>query len=190
VARLGFLGAIGFIAAYAGIVALSVPGGAFLTVTAGFLFGTWLGGLYALIGATLGATVVFLVARTSLGEVLRRRAGPFLKKVEAGFRDNAANYLLVLRLVPLFPFWLVNLVPAFLGVPVRTFVIASFFGMAPGTFVYASLGEGLSTILEHGGMPDLHIIFQARVLGPLIGLALLACVPVAYRQYRSSQRET
>lgn len=184
VARLGIVAALLFILVYAAIIALSVPGGAFLTVTAGFLFGTWLGGLYALIGATCGATIVFLIARTSFGEPLRRRAGPFLRKLEAGFRANAASYLLVLRLVPLFPFWLVNLVPAFLGVPLRTYVIASAIGMAPATFVYAGLGEGVGAIIEQGQTPDLHIIFQPRVLLPLLALAVLALVPVIYRKLR------
>jgi uncharacterized membrane protein YdjX (TVP38/TMEM64 family) len=184
VARLGPAAALAFIAIYAVVVALSVPGGAVLTVTGGFLFGTWLGGLYALIGATIGATIIFLVARTSLGEPLRRRAGPFLRKVEAGFQEDAASYLLVLRLIPLFPFWLVNLVPAFFGVSLRVFVIGSFFGMAPGTFVYASLGEGVGAIIAAGQSPDLGIIFQWRVLGPLVALAVLALLPVGYKRLK------
>lgn len=188
VSRLGFAAALAFIVIYAAVVALSVPGGAVLTLTGGFLFGTWLGGLYALIAATLGATIIFLIARTSLGEPLRQRAGPFLRKVEAGFQENAASYLLILRLVPLFPFWLVNLVPAFFGVPLRTFVIGSFFGMAPGTFVYTSLGAGLGAILDGGGAPNLGIIFQGHVLGPLIALAVLAFVPVVYKRHKRRQR--
>jgi uncharacterized membrane protein YdjX (TVP38/TMEM64 family) len=187
VARRGFLAALVFMLAYATVVALSVPGGAVLTVMSGFLFGTWLGGLYALIAATFGAATIFLIARTSLGEPLRQRAGPFLRKVEAGFQENATSYLLILRLVPLFPFWLVNLVPAFFGVTLRTFVIGSFFGMAPGTFVYASLGEGLGAIIESGGTPDLKVVLQLRVLGPLIGLAVLAFVPVVYKWYKRRQ---
>jgi uncharacterized membrane protein YdjX (TVP38/TMEM64 family) len=188
VARLGFAAPLAFMAIYTTVIALSVPGGAFLTVTAGFLFGTWFGGLYAVIAATCGATVIFLIARTSFGEPLRRRAGPFLRKLEAGFQENAASYLLVLRLVPAFPFWLVNLVPAFLGVSVRTYVVFSFIGMAPATFVYASLGEGLGAIIEAGQSPDLGIIFQWRVLGPLIALAALASLPVIYRWYKARRR--
>ncbi len=189
VARQGPIAIVIFIALYAGLAALSVPGAVILSITGGFLFGPWLGGLYSLLGATIGATIVFLIARTSLGALLRQRAGPFLRKLEAGFRANAASYLLVLRLIPLFPFWLVNLVPAFLGVPLRVFVVVSFIGMAPGAFVYASLGDSLGTIAEQGKTPDLGIIFQWRVLGPLLALALLACLPVAYKWYRGRQSE-
>ena len=187
--RLGFAAPLAFIVIYAGVVALSVPGGALMTIAGGFLFGTWLGGLYALIAATIGATILFLVARTSLGEPLRRRAGPFLRKLEEGFQENAVSYLLVLRLVPIFPFWLVNLVPAFVGVTPRVFVAASFVGMAPGTFVYASLGGGLGAIIAAGEAPDFGIIFQARVLGPLIALAVLACVPILYKRYKRGSRQ-
>jgi uncharacterized membrane protein YdjX (TVP38/TMEM64 family) len=183
VARLGFAAPLLFILVYAALVAMSVPAGAILTLTGGFLFGPWLGGLYSLVAATLGGTVVFLIARTSLGDLLRRCAGPYLRKLEVGFRENAASYLLVLRLVPLFPFWLVNLVPALLGVSLRTFVLGSFFGMAPGCFVYASLGAGIGTVIAAGRTPDLGIILQWRVLGPLLAMAALACVPILYKRY-------
>ncbi|MEZ5838482.1 MAG: TVP38/TMEM64 family protein [Geminicoccaceae bacterium] len=127
---------------YAAATAVSVPGASFLTIAAGFLFGTWLGGMLAVSGATLGAVLVFLIARSSLGHGLRRRAGPWLARMERGFAENAMSYLLVLRLVPLFPFWLVNLVPAFLGVGLRTYTIATFIGIIPGGLVYASVGNG------------------------------------------------
>jgi uncharacterized membrane protein YdjX (TVP38/TMEM64 family) len=117
--------------------------------------------------------------------VLRAKAGPFLTKMEDGFRENAMSYLLVLRLVPLFPFWLVNLVPAFLGVPTGTYVIGTFFGIIPGTFVFASVGNGLGALLDAGQDPNLGIIFQPNVLGPLIALALLSLVPVAYKKYQA-----
>ncbi len=187
VARLGAFAALLFIALYVLVAALSLPGAAILSLASGFFFGTWLGGLYSLIGATIGASLIFLIARTSLGEPLRRRAGPFLRRVEAGFRRDAASYLLVLRLVPIAPFWLVNLVPAFFGVPLRVFVVASFFGMAPAAFIYASVGAGLGAILEAGGTPDLHIVFQWRILAPLIALSALACMPIGYKWYRRRQ---
>jgi uncharacterized membrane protein YdjX (TVP38/TMEM64 family) len=185
VGRAGLLARLAYIALYVAIAALSVPGGLFLTVTGGFLFGTWQGGLCALVGASLGAAVVFLIARSSFGDALRRRAGPVLRRLEAGFQENGASYLLVLRLVPLFPFWLVNLVPAFLGVSLRTFLLCSFFGMAPGAFVYASVGAGAGALIEQGRAPDLGIIFTPRILLPLVALAALSLLPVLYKRHQA-----
>lgn len=175
----GFLAAFGYIAIYGALVALSVPGAAVLTIAGGFLFGTWIGAACAVTGATLGSTVLFLAARAGLGG-LAQRAGRFVAKLEAGFRADAFNYLLVLRLVPIFPFWLVNLVPALVGVRVATFVFATFLGIIPGSFVYASLGSGLGSVVEQ---PDLTVVFAPRVLLPLIGLALLALIPVVYKRW-------
>jgi uncharacterized membrane protein YdjX (TVP38/TMEM64 family) len=185
VGRAGLWAPLAYMALYIAVAALSVPGGLFLTVTGGFLFGTWEGGFCALVSATIGAAIVFLIARSSFGEVLRRRAGPFLRRLEAGFQENGASYLLVLRLVPLFPFWLVNLVPAFLGVSLRTFVLCSFFGMAPAAFVYASVGAGAGALIEQGRTPDLGIIFAPRVLLPLVALAALSLLPVLYKWYQA-----
>ena len=182
VARLGILAPLLFALVYAAATGLSLPGAVILTLTGGFLFGTLAGTAIVVVGATIGATIVFLVARTAFGDVLRKRAGPFIRKLEDGFRANALSYLLVLRLVPLFPFWLVNLVPAFLGVKLRVFVLGTFVGIIPGAFVYAGLGSGLGALVDSGGRPDLGIVFQPRVLLPLTGLALLALLPVAYKR--------
>jgi uncharacterized membrane protein YdjX (TVP38/TMEM64 family) len=183
VARLGILAPLCYVLIYAAATGLSIPGAVLLTLVAGFLFGTPVGTAVVVAGATLGAIIVFLVARTAIGNALRARAGPFMRKLEDGFRANALSYLLVLRLIPLFPFWLVNLVPAFLGVRLRTFVLGTFIGIIPGSFVYASLGSGLGTLIAHGERPDLGIIFQPGVLGPLGGLALLALLPVVYKRF-------
>lgn len=185
VAENGFLAILAFAGLYAVVVAFSLPGGAIMTLAGGFLFGTVVGGMTVVVGATIGATALFLIARTALGDVLRARAGPFLTKMEDGFRKNAMSYLLVLRLVPLFPFWLVNLVPAFLGVSTGTYVIGTFLGIIPGTFVFASVGNGLGALLDAGQDPDLGIIFQPNVLGPLVALALLSLVPVVYKKYQA-----
>lgn len=179
----GVAAAFGYTVIYGTLVALSVPGGAVLTIAGGFLFGTWLGGLYAVVGATLGASAIFLAARAGLGG-LAQRAGRFIGKLEEGFRADAFNYLLVLRLVPIFPFWLVNLVPALVGVSFPIYVLATFLGIIPGTFVYASLGNGLGSVVEE---PDLAIIFKPSVLAPIVGLALLALVPVGYRRWRGKK---
>src|ERR1700719_5006595 len=137
----GVLAAFVYIMVYATLVALSVPGAAILTIAGGFLFGTWVGGLCAVIGATLGATAIFLAARAGLGG-LTQRAGRFVGKLEAGFRADAFSYLLVLRLVPIFPFWLVNLVAALARVRLRTYVVGTLLGIIPGSFVFVSLGQG------------------------------------------------
>jgi uncharacterized membrane protein YdjX (TVP38/TMEM64 family) len=179
----GILSAFVYIVLYATLVALSVPGAVILTIAGGFLFGTWVGGLCAVIGATLGATAIFLAARGGLGG-LARRAGRFVGKLEAGFRADAFNYLLVLRLVPIFPFWLINLVPALVGVRLLTYVLATFLGILPGTFVFASLGNGLGSLVEE---PDLAIIFKPSLFVPIVGLALLALVPVGYKHWRGKK---
>jgi len=176
----GFVAALLYVGVYAVLVALSVPGGALLTITGGFLFGTWLGAACAMIGATAGATGIFLAARAGLGG-LAQRAGPLVGRLEAGFRADAFNYLLVLRLVPIFPFWLVNLVPALVGVRLTTFALATFLGIIPGSFVYASIGNGLGSFVEE---PDAGILFGPSILLPVVGLAALALVPVVYKHWR------
>ncbi len=133
---------------YIVVIALSLPGGVFLTLTGGFLFGWLIGGLATIVAATIGATIIFLIAKTSFGEPLAARAGPRLDKLRAGFQENALNYLLFLRLVPLFPFWLVNLAPALLGVGLGTYVIGTFIGIIPGTFAFAYAGVGLDSVIE------------------------------------------
>jgi len=178
------LSAAAFIGAYMLVAAFSIPGGAVLTILGGFLFGTWLGTVYAVAGATLGSIAVFLAARTALADTLRRRAGGAVQKMRTGFQDNALSYLLVLRLIPVFPFWLVNLVPALVGVPLGTYVIGTFLGIVPGTLVYASLGNGLDALIAAGQTPNLGIIFEPTIFAPLLGLALLSLLPVAYKKWR------
>lgn len=173
-----------FILVYIAVVAFSLPGGAIMTLTSGFLFGTWLGGTTAVIGATVGATLLFLAAKYALGGFLRARAGPWLQKMEKGFQDNALSYMMVLRLVPLFPFFIVNLVPAFMAVRTRDYVLTTFFGIMPATFVYAGIGSGLGALLEKGEEPNLAVILSPEILGPLLGLSVLALVPVFYKKWK------
>ncbi len=169
-------------------VALSIPGAVVLTLCGGFLFGPWLGTGLVVLGATGGAVLLFLVARSALGEPLRARAGPWLSRLAEGFRADAFNYLLALRLVPVFPFWLVNLVPALLGVRLSTFALATAIGIVPGSLVYASLGAGLGVVLERGEEPDLGLLLEPALLLPLFGLAVLALVPVLWRRLRRLRR--
>src|ERR1700730_16382760 len=183
VARWGPFAPLLYVAVYAILVALSVPVGAVLTIAGGYLLGTWLGALSAVVGATLGANGIFLAARAGFGGPAQR-AGPFVGKLEGGFRADAFNYLLVLRLVPIFPFWLVNLVPALVGVKLRTYVMATLLGIIPGTFVFAGLGNGLGDIVEE---PGLGVLLRLNVLGPIFGLAVLALIPVAYKHWRGKR---
>lgn len=178
-----------FVLAYGVMTAVSLPGGAVMTIAGGFLFGTFAGTALVVIGATFGAVGLFLAARTALGEPLRARAGPQLKRMEKGFRENALSYLLFLRLVPVFPFWLVNLVPAFLGVPLGVYFIGTLIGIIPGSFVFASVGNGLGALFAAGKTPDLGIIFAPDILIPIIGLSLLALVPVAYKKIRNRKQD-
>ncbi|MCS6780965.1 MAG: TVP38/TMEM64 family protein [Geminicoccaceae bacterium] len=181
--------AVAFVLLYVATTALSIPGAVVLTLAGGFLFGTALATLLVVLGATAGAVLLFLVARTALAEPLRARAGPWLARMAEGFRKDAFSYLLVLRLVPLFPFWLVNLVPALLGVPLRTFALATAIGIVPGSLVYASVGAGLGALLERGEEPDLGLLLEPRILLPLLGLAALALLPVLWKRFGRSASE-
>lgn len=181
----GILAGLIYIGIYAVAVAFSLPGGAVMSIAGGFLFGTLWGSIYILIGATLGATALFIIAKTALGDVLRAKAGPWLQKMEAGFQENALSYLLVLRLVPLFPFFVVNLVPAFLGVPLVTYVLGTFFGIIPGVVVFASVGAGLGSIFDAGEAFSASDILTPQILMALGGLAVLALIPVVYKKIKA-----
>ena len=166
---------------------LWLPVGAVLTMAGGFLFGVTYGTLYVVVGATLGATAIFLIARYALGELFRAKAGPFVARMEAGFSENALSYMLVLRLIPLFPFFIVNLVPAFLGVSLRIYVVGTFFGIIPGTLVFILAGAGLGSIFDQGGALTLQSVVTPEIVAGLIGLTLLSLLPVAYKRMKAKQ---
>ena len=173
------------IAVYALGTAASVPAMSVVTVAAGVVYGLWLGFLGALIGATLGATAIFIVVQTSLGDALRRRVRPWLGRFEDGFRRDAFNYLLAMRLVPVFPFWVLNIAPALLGMRLRAYVAATALGIIPGTFVYVWVGRGAAETIRLGGqVSPAEFLFSPHILGPLIGLAVLAVLPIAVRKWR------
>jgi uncharacterized membrane protein YdjX (TVP38/TMEM64 family) len=199
------------LAAYAGIyilvVAVSLPGGAWLTLAGGFLFGWLIGGLVAVAAATVGASVIFLIARSSLGSVLAARAGPWLSRLREGFDRDAVGYLLFLRLVPAFPFWLVNIAPALLGMDLRRYVLATLFGIIPGTFAFAFLGAGLDGLIaerheayeaclrQFGGVAspdatgcslslDPAALLTTELIAAFVALGLIALVPMLVRRWR------
>jgi uncharacterized membrane protein YdjX (TVP38/TMEM64 family) len=204
VAEHRILALLAYVGLYIVTVALSVPGATLLTLSGGFLFGVAVGASAAVIGATAGATLIFLLARTALGEPLLRRAGPRAQQLARGFRADAFSYLLFLRLVPAFPFFLVNLVPAFAGVRLAPFVAATALGVIPAALVYAFAGTGLDSVITAqknsfqdclaAGRTDCHLTFDARdiltpqLLGALVALGLLALVPVAVRRLRARRR--
>jgi uncharacterized membrane protein YdjX (TVP38/TMEM64 family) len=175
--------ALAYVVVYAVAVALSFPGAVILTLTGGFLFGAVFGTALTVIGATAGATAVFLLARRIFGADALDRLGPRAQALAEGIRRNAASYLLVLRLVPLFPFFLVNLVPAFVGVRLSVYVVTTLIGILPGTFVFSLAGAGLGGVLDAGGTINPAAILTPEILGALGGLALLslAAIPLKAR---------
>ena len=183
----GIAAGLVYAAVYALAISLSIPGGLILTVAGGFLFGPYWATVYVVVGATIGSTVVFLAARYALADFLRAKAGSALAKMEAGFNEHPKSYLFVLRLIPLFPFWLVNIVPAFLGVSLGNYVIATLFGIIPATFVYALVGDGAGAVLDQGQDLDLRIIFEPRFIWPIVGLAALALLPVVYNKIKGAR---
>lgn len=198
------LALLAFTGIYAGTVALSLPGAAVLTLAGGFLFGWLLGGLAAIIAATAGAAAIFLIARSALGESLSSRAGPWIERLRQGFQENAFNYLLFLRLVPIFPFWLVNLAPALLGVGFGTYLVATLIGIVPGTFAFAIAGEGLDSVIAaqqaaHQSClakmgPDAEkscpfVLEPSALLTPgliagFVALGVVALIPIAVKRFR------
>jgi uncharacterized membrane protein YdjX (TVP38/TMEM64 family) len=177
------LAALAYLGIYIAAVAFSLPGATFLTLAGGFLFGAAGGTALTVVGATIGATLVFLFAQHLFGADALDRLGPRARALGEGIRRNAASYLLVLRLVPLFPFFLVNLVPAFVGVRLATYVVTTAFGILPGTAVFSLAGAGLGEVLAMGGAFDPRAVLTPRILGALLGLAALslAAIPLKSR---------
>lgn len=180
----------GFIAAYVAIVAFSLPGATVATLTGGFLFATFPGTLYNVGGATIGATLIFLAARWGFGERLSAKldAGEgTVKRIKEGIDANQWSMLFLIRLVPAVPFFIANLLPSFLDVPLRRFVISTALGIVPGAVVYTSVGAGLGEIFERGARPDLGVIFEPQILLPILGLCALAALPMLIRALRGGR---
>jgi len=184
------LALIGFIALYATLTAISFPGASLLSIFGGFLFGTLVGGSAITIGATLGATVIFLAARYAIGDALTKKAGPYMQKFEAGLKENEISYLFILRLIPAFPFFIINIVPALFDVKLRNYVLTTFFGIIPGCFVYASVGAGIGAIFDSGEDVKLSgLMTEPKILLPIIGLMALAALPIIYKKFKGSPAE-
>ncbi len=204
------LSVLGFALAYAAVTSLSLPVGSFFTILGGFLFGPLIGGTATVVGATIGALLIFFIVRTSLGEALASRAGPFMEKLRDGFKQNALSYMFFLRLAPVFPFWLVNIAPALLGVKTMTYFIGTFFGIMPATYTFAYIGAGLGSVIDAQGRAyDICInrndtegirpletgcsvsfnpsdLVTPELLIAFAGLALIALLPVILNKIRKS----
>lgn len=168
-----------FATLYIASVTLSLPIATLLTLLGGFLFGKWIGTLLVVTSATIGATLLFLIAKSSVGTGLRQKAGPLYQKISKNISENAAGYLLFMRLVPLFPFFVVNIVPALMNVPLRVYILTTFFGIMPGSFVYVNFGETLGDIESLSDLASGQVIFAFALLG------FFALIPTLYKQYKN-----
>jgi uncharacterized membrane protein YdjX (TVP38/TMEM64 family) len=182
------LASLGFVAAYILLVAFSVPGAIWATLTGGFLFGLFPGVIFNVIGATFGAILVFLAARAGIGaevDAKIKASGGFAARMQRALAENEVSALLTMRLVPGMPFFLVNLIPAFVGTTLRRFAWTTALGLIPGALVFTSVGAGLEHVFAQGGRPDLGIIFSPPILLPLLALAALSMLPTVYRYLRN-----
>ena len=189
VSRSWLLATLLFMVVYAMTTALSLPWGTLLTLASGFLFGPLLGSFLSIIGATAGAFLLFTIAKSALGDPLRARAERSLKpgvwqRIEAGFQENSFSYMLFLRLVPVFPFFIINLVPAFLGVRPGTYLLATLLGIIPGTLIYSIVGSGLGKVFEQGEVFSLDSVLTPKIIAGLAALALLSMIPVGHKYWR------
>lgn len=181
---------IAFMAVYVVVVAFSLPGATIATLTGGFLFATFPGALFNVMAATIGATIIFAAAKYGLGEKLSQKMDASdgrIKKIKDGIDHNQWEMLFLIRLVPVVPFFVANLVPALVGVPLSRFVISTFFGIIPGAIVYTSVGAGLGEVFAAGETPDLGIIFEPHILLPILGLAALAALPIVIKAIRGQK---
>ncbi len=180
---------LGFVVIYIAIVAFSLPGAAVISLTGGFLFGLFPGVFYNLTGATIGAILIFLAARYGLGDYLSRKmdqSGGAAQKIRAGLQENEVSFLLLMRLVPAFPFFLANLVPALFGTSLRRFAWTTAIGIIPGGLVYTWVGSGLGEVFAQGGTPNLGIIFEWQILGPILALSALSALPIVIKKFRKT----
>jgi uncharacterized membrane protein YdjX (TVP38/TMEM64 family) len=195
------LSLLSYMAIYVAVVALSLPGGLIMTLSGGLLFGWQIGAPATILAATIGATIIFLIAKSSLGDTLASKAGPRVGKLREGFQENALSYLLFLRLVPVFPFAVVNLAPAFLGIPLRTYFFGTLLGIIPGTAAYSIAGAGLGSVVEaQNGVYnncvtskgeanceytiDFSQLVTKEIVVAIIALGFVALIPVAYNWYK------
>jgi uncharacterized membrane protein YdjX (TVP38/TMEM64 family) len=186
------LTALAFIGAYIVIVAFSLPGAAIATLTGGFLFGLFPGVLFNAMAATIGATAIFLAAKTGLGDKLSAKLDASegaVKKIKDGIKEDEISYLFIMRLVPAVPFFVANLIPAFMGVSLKRYMVTTFLGILPGGIVYTWVGAGLGEVFARGETPNLGIIFEPYIIGPILGLAALSLLPIVVKKFRKGSAQ-
>ncbi|MHA3977860.1 TVP38/TMEM64 family protein [Halovulum sp. GXIMD14794] len=179
-----------YVLIYVAVVAFSLPGALLMTLTGGFLFGLVAGSLLTVTGATVGAVLIFLAARFGLGEMLEAKMDAsrgMMTRIRDGLRENEISYLFLMRLVPAIPFFVANLAPALMGVKLRNYVLTTFFGIMPGTVVYTWVGAGLGEVFARGEKPDLGILFEWQVLGPILALCVLSALPILLKKLRKTE---
>lgn len=175
------LSVLAYVAIYVLIVVACIPGPGAMTTAGGFLFGTVLGGLAALAACTIGSAIVFLACRTAFGDWATQKAGPIVRRIEEGFARNAFSYLLTLRLIPMMPFFATNVAAGLARVRLRDLMAATLLGTSPLCFVFAGLGSGLGAVFDRGGRIDASLFEEPRIVLPLVGLAVLSALPIAWR---------
>jgi len=182
--------AVTFVALYVIVVAFSLPGAAVASVTGGFLFGLTLGTALNVFSASLGAAAIFLAARWGLGQALAARieaSDGTLKRIRQGLREHEISVLLLMRLVPAVPFFVANLLPALVGVRFLSFAWTTVVGIIPGALVFTSIGVGLGEVFDRGEDPDLSLLWEPQVIGPILGLCVLAAIPIAIKTMRGKR---
>lgn len=186
-----FLGlAAAFIGIYIVIVAFSLPGAAVASVTGGFLFGLALGTTFNVMAASIGASMIFLAARYGLGRTLAAKMDASegnLKRLKEGLRENEISVLFLLRLVPAVPFFVANLLPALVGVKFINFAVTTVLGIIPGALVFTWIGVGLGEVFDRGESPNLSILWEPQVIGPILGLCVLAALPIVIKAMRGKK---
>jgi len=186
------LTALAFVGAYIVIVGFSLPGAAIATLTGGFLFGLFPGVLFNAGAATIGATAIFLAAKSGLGDKMSAKLDASegaVRKIKDGIKEDEVSYLFIMRLVPAVPFFVANLIPAFMGVSLKRYVFTTFFGILPGGLVYTWVGAGLGEVFARGETPNLGIIFEPHVMGPILGLAALSVLPIILKKFRKGSAQ-
>lgn len=180
------LAALSFIGIYISTIAIAIPSALILTLTSGFLFGSW-GAIYVIISATIGASLLFFAVKIALSNWLSAKTSQWLVLMKEGFQQNAFSYLLTLRLIPIFPFFLVNIVSGLLNIKTKTFILATLIGITPGTLIYVMIGNNLGRLFDQNQKPPLDIILSPSIVLSLMGLACLSLLPVFYQRYNKNK---